>query len=138
MTTRWTWTWMVAVSLLGLVVARQGWAACCKCLQCDSAVLCFTGGGNAGDCFETCSGINTCPCTNLQTCPLVFDAMATCGENGFADCTAINNVPVATPTPGVTAAPILGSPTSPWFVLATLALLLTGAALLFRSARRES
>ena len=56
----------------------------------------------------------------------------------FADCTAIDNVPVATPSPGVTAAPILGSPTSPWFVLATLALLLTGAALLFRSARRES
>ena len=128
---------MVAV-LLGLMVlaaARQGWATCCKCSQCDSAVLCFTSGGDTSDCFETCNGINTCPCTDINTCPLTFSLPATCGEGEFSDCTQIDNIPVAAARRA--AAPVLGSPTSPWFVLMTIALLVAGAVPLARRTRRE-
>lgn len=135
MTTRWTWMVAVLLGLMLLVTARQGWATCCKCSQCDSAVLCFTSGHDTGDCFETCSGISACPCTDINTCPLTFDAMATCGANAFSDCTEIDNTPVA--APGRTAAPVLGSPTSPWFVLLTVALLVAGAVPLARRTRRE-
>lgn len=130
------WVALVLSWLMALIAARQGWAACCKCLQCDSAVLCFSGGGDTGDCFETCSGISACPCTDINTCPLQFDALATCGTNGFSDCTEIDNIPV-NPTARTAAAPILGSPTSPWFVLVTLALLVSGAVLLTRRVRRQ-
>ncbi len=135
MTTRSIWV-VMGLFCLVLIAARPGWATCCKCLQCDSAVLCFTSGGNTGDCFETCSGISACPCTNIDTCPLQFDATATCGAGEFADCTAIDNVPVG-PRPSAAVAPVLGSPTSPWFVLVALGLLVAGVVPLVRRAQRR-
>ena len=118
--------WLVG-ALLGLAMlvgAEAGWAACCKCEPCrEPGVACFTTPATEQDCQQRC------PFAGSGNCGFGgFSAEATCGLGEFADCTFIDGQAVVAP------APAMGSPA---IAMSALGLLVAGAVLVARRARRS-
>jgi hypothetical protein len=117
----------LAGALLGLAVlvgAEAGWAACCKCTPCvEPGVACFT----TPDTQDSCE--LKCPVAFSGFCNFdSFSAAATCGRGEFADCSLIDGWQVKV------RAPVMGFPATG---VTAIGMLIAGAALLARRARRD-
>jgi hypothetical protein len=118
----------LAGALLGLAVlvgAKVGWAACCKCAPCvEPGVACFTTVATQIDCTDKCPVALSGVCNYNN-----FAVDATCGQGEFADCSFIDGQQQA-----AVRAPVMDLPA---FGVTAIGLLVAGAALLARRARRD-